>query len=103
MQRTLALVLAFHGLAGALRAQGEAALRSHFEGRTVVVKVAMPAAEAGIDVTPGTSQPIGAPTHRAERREGTLSVQARTYDAASGRVVAELVEGVLVRFTIMSR
>ena len=51
MQRTLALVVAFHGLAGALRAQGEAALRSHFEGRTV----------------------------------------------------AEFVEGVLVRFTIMSR
>lgn len=78
MQRTLALVVAFHGLAGALRAQDEAALRSYFEGRTVVVKVAMPAAEAGIDVTPDAS---GSP----------------------GRVVAEFVEGVLVRFTITSR
>lgn len=48
-------------------------------------------------------QLLGAPVHRVERREGTLSVQARTYDTASGRVVAELVEGVLVRFTITSR
>jgi hypothetical protein len=200
MQRTLALVVAFQGLAGPLRAQDEAALRSYFEGRTVIVKVAMPAAEAGIDVDglradreredrrnraiataaterrreyiqerrlqggsrfnlrypsgvpaeaitvqaveaalaeyvdfgsdepaapagPPPAEPapagplalrkgmpaedvdqlLGAPTHRAERREGTLSVQARTYDTASGRVVAEFVEGVLVRFTITSR
>jgi len=76
MQRTLALAIAFHGLAGPLGAQNEAALRSYFEGRTVIVKVAMPAAEAGIDVTPGAPQPIDYPDLARRMKKNGVAIQA---------------------------
>jgi hypothetical protein len=76
MQRTLALAIAFHGLAGPLGAQDEAALRSYFEGRTVVVKVAMPAAEAGIDVAPGAPQPIDYPDLARRMKKNGVAIQA---------------------------
>ena len=76
MQRTLALAIAFHGLAGPLGAQDEAALRSYFEGRTVIVKMAMPAAEAGIDVTPGAPQPIDYPDLARRMKKNGVAIQA---------------------------
>ncbi|HEX5387466.1 MAG TPA: hypothetical protein VFW66_12235 [Gemmatimonadales bacterium] len=45
---------------------------------------------------------LGAPTGRAERMEGTLRVNTRTYERSDGRVVADFVEGVLVRYAISS-
>jgi CRISPR/Cas system-associated protein Csm6 len=53
--------------------------------------------------TDDVDQVLGAPTRRTHRKEGTLAVTVRTYDTASGRVVAEFVEGVLFRYTITSR
>ncbi|HSE67975.1 MAG TPA: hypothetical protein VLB12_13395 [Gemmatimonadales bacterium] len=41
-----------------LPAQSEAALKQYFEGRTVTVKLDMPATQAGVDVWPGTNPPI---------------------------------------------
>ena len=96
MQRTLALVVAFHGLAGALRAQDEAALRSYFEGRTVVVKVAMPAAEAGIDVTPGVSPPIDYPDLARRMKKNGVAIQA----GQSALVTKLKVKGKLIEFQL---
>ena len=76
MQRTLAIAFAFHALAGPVRAQDEAALRTYLEGRTVRVKVAMPATEAGIDVYPGTAQPIDYPELAKRMKKNGVALEA---------------------------
>jgi len=45
---------------------------------------------------------LGPPITSQERKEGTLKVQRREYTTADGRVTAEFVEGVLIRFTVTS-
>jgi hypothetical protein len=45
---------------------------------------------------------LGTPVETAERKEGTLKVQSREYATPSGRITAEFVEGVLIRYTITS-
>ena len=45
---------------------------------------------------------LGTPMKTSERKEGTLKVQTREYATPSGRVTAEFVEGVLIRYTITS-
>jgi hypothetical protein len=45
---------------------------------------------------------LGTPVKTGERKEGTLKVQTREYATPSGRITAELVEGVLIRYTITS-
>ncbi len=42
-------------------AQSEESLRRFFEGKSVIVKVEMPGTDDGIDVYPGTSQPVDFP------------------------------------------
>ena len=76
MQRTLAIVFAFQALAAPARAQDEAALRAYFEGRTVRVRVAMPATEAGIDVYPGTAQPIDYPELAKRMKANGVALEA---------------------------
>jgi hypothetical protein len=93
MHRTLPLALAFHWLAAPLGAQDEAALRSYFEGRTVTVKIAMPAAEAGIDVYPGTTQPIDYPDLAKRMKRNGLAIQAgQTALVTKLKVKAKLIE-----------
>jgi len=45
---------------------------------------------------------LGAPVDSAERKEGRLTVMTRSYRAPSGRMTAEFVEGVLIRYSITS-
>jgi hypothetical protein len=45
---------------------------------------------------------LGPPAKASERKEGTLRVQARGYTTADGRVSAEFVEGVLIRYHVSS-
>ena len=45
---------------------------------------------------------LGTPAKTTERKEGTLRVQTREYATRSGRIAAEFVEGVLIRYTITS-
>jgi hypothetical protein len=45
---------------------------------------------------------VGPPVSRAQRKEGTLNVQTAQYSTADGRITADFVEGVLVRYTITS-
>ncbi len=59
----LALLAAIGILAGTspAKAQSEESLRRFFEGKSVVVKIEMPGTDDGIDVYPGTSQPVDFP------------------------------------------
>ncbi|HET6576811.1 MAG TPA: hypothetical protein VFG66_00710 [Gemmatimonadales bacterium] len=45
---------------------------------------------------------LGAPQKTSERMEGRLRVTTRTYASSAGRVAAEFVEGVLIRYTVTS-
>jgi hypothetical protein len=45
---------------------------------------------------------LGAPKTTSQRAEGKLKVVTRTYAMAGGRVTAEFVEGVLIRYTMSS-
>ena len=45
---------------------------------------------------------LGTPAKTAERKEGTLRVQTREYATPNGRITADFVEGVLIRYTITS-
>jgi len=76
MRRTLALMLSFQVLAGSLAAQDEAALRAYFEGRTVIAKLAMPAAEAGVDVYPGAKPVVDFPEHAKRLKRYGIAIQA---------------------------
>ncbi|MGE0442131.1 MAG: hypothetical protein AB7L66_02535 [Gemmatimonadales bacterium] len=58
--------------AAPLAAQSEDVLRRYFEGKTVLVKLEMPGTEDGVDVYPGTSQPVDFPKHaRRLKQYGT--------------------------------
>jgi hypothetical protein len=45
---------------------------------------------------------VGSPVNTTRRKEGTLNVQTVQYSSADGRITADFVEGVLVRYTITS-
>jgi hypothetical protein len=45
---------------------------------------------------------FGPPVKTAERKEGTLRLQTRDYATPNGRVTADFVEGVLIRYTMTS-
>jgi hypothetical protein len=45
---------------------------------------------------------VGNPVNKTQRKEGTLNVQTVQYSTADGRITADFVEGVLVRYTITS-
>lgn len=45
---------------------------------------------------------LGAPAKTADRREGSLNVRTRHYVTPDGRITADFVEGVLVRYTMTS-
>jgi hypothetical protein len=65
-----------------------------------------PAAAAGLPRKGMSAQEVetllGAPVDSAERKEGKLTVVTRSYRATSGRMTAEFVEGVLIRYSITS-
>lgn len=45
---------------------------------------------------------LGSPATTSERKEGSLRVQTREYSTPDGRVTAEFVEGVLIRYRLTS-
>jgi hypothetical protein len=51
---------------------------------------------------PDADEALGAPLKSTERMEGKLKVVTRTYGTPDGRVTAEFVEGVLIRYTVTS-
>jgi hypothetical protein len=56
--RVTPVLLILAAMARPALAQTEEELRAYFEGKNVVIKIDMPGAEAGVDVHPGTAQPI---------------------------------------------
>jgi hypothetical protein len=96
MHRTLAFALSFQALAAPLAAQDEAALRSYFEGRTVLVKLAMPAAEAGMDVYPGAAPPVAYPGHAKRLKKYGIALEA----GQSALVTKLKVKGNLIEFQL---
>ncbi len=60
----------------AAHAQSEAALKEYFEGGTVKLKLAMPGAEDGVDVYPGTSKPLNFPRHAARLKNYGTALHA---------------------------
>ena len=74
-------------------AQSEAALKEYFEGRTVKLKLAMPGAEDGVDVYPGTSKPVDFPRHAARlKRYGTALHAGDQTLVTKLKVKAKLIE-----------
>jgi hypothetical protein len=69
MLKHLAPVLALLVAPLQLVAQSEAALREYFEGRTVMVKQAMPGTEEGVDIYPGTDKPLDYPKYAGRLKE----------------------------------
>jgi hypothetical protein len=59
MRHATATILAL-SCASTLHAQSEDALRQYFEGRTVVVRIDMPASAKGVDIRSGSPQPLDA-------------------------------------------
>jgi len=45
---------------------------------------------------------LGSPARSVDRKEGTLSVRTCEYMTSDGKVAADFVEGVLVRYTMTS-
>ncbi len=77
----------------AAHAQSEAALKDYFEGRTVKLKLAMPGAEDGVDVYPGTPKPLDFPRHADRLKD--YGTALRTGDQAlvtKVKVKAKLIE-----------
>jgi len=96
MHRTLPFAMAFHILAAPVGAQDEAALRAYFEGRTVIAKMAMPAAEAGVDVYPGAPQPIDYPDLAKRMKKFGVAIPA----GQSALVTKVKVKGKLIEFQL---
>jgi hypothetical protein len=59
-----------------VHAQSEAALKEYFEGRTVKLKLAMPGAEDGVDVYPGTPKPLDFPRHADRLKDYGTALRA---------------------------
>ena len=76
MHRTLITALMGLALASPLAAQDEAALRSYLEGKTVIAKLAMPAAEAGVDVYPDAAPPVDYPEHARRLKKYAVAIEA---------------------------
>jgi hypothetical protein len=68
----LSLVLA----AAPLQAQSEDQLKRYFEGKRVTLKIAMPGTEDGVDVYPGTDQPLDYPRYAGRLKDHGTAIRA---------------------------
>lgn len=77
MRNTWRLALLALGLTAApLQAQSEEALRRHFEGKRVTLKIAMPGTEAGVDIHPGTDRPLDYPRYAERLKDNGTAIRA---------------------------
>ena len=63
-------------VAGPAAAQSEAALREHFEGRTVTLKLAMPGTESGVDVYPADPKALDYPKYASRLKDHGTAIRA---------------------------
>jgi len=62
--------------AGPAAAQSEAALREHFEGKAVTLKIAMPGTENGVDVYPADARPLDYPRYADRLKDFGTAIRA---------------------------
>ena len=62
--------------AAPLAAQSEAALKEHFEGKTVTLKIAMPGTENGVDIYPADPRPLDYPRYADRLKDFGTSIRA---------------------------
>jgi hypothetical protein len=90
-----------------------AALAQYVDFRPATVTASVPLQPAGTSAAPGglprkgmllqdVDALLGTALQASERKEGALRVQTREYKTPAGRVTAEFVEGVLIRYRIAS-
>jgi len=59
-----------------LRAQTEAVLRQHFEGKTVTMKLAMPGTEDGVDIYPLAEPPLDFPRYADRLKDNGTAIRS---------------------------
>src|SRR5258708_20444879 len=74
MKRGTVLTLCPLGTAP-LHAQSEEGLRQFFEGRSVVVRIDMPASSSGVDVYPERERPLDLGKHASRIRESGVALR----------------------------
>ncbi len=74
--KTLAATLCAVLVGSPVYAQSEAALKDYFEGRTVVVKIDMPATQAGIDVYADARRPLNFDDYSARLKATGIALRA---------------------------
>lgn len=62
--------------AGPLRAQSEAVLKEHFEGRAVTLRIAMPGTENGVDIYPADPRPLDYPRYADRLKDFGTAIRA---------------------------
>jgi hypothetical protein len=62
-------------VASPLAAQSEAALKQHFEGKTVTSKLALPGTENGVDIYPGTARPLDYPRYADRLKDYGMAIK----------------------------
>ena len=76
-----------------LAAQDEAALKAHFEGRTVAVRMDLPATEDGVDVYPAATPPMDFSRYQSRvKRFGVAIRQGETAMVTKVKVKSKLIE-----------
>lgn len=76
MLKWLTLITAALAWSPGAAAQSEAALKQHFEGRTVTVKLAMPGTEDGVDIYPGTDKPLDYPRYADRLKDNGTAIKS---------------------------
>ena len=59
-----------------LAAQSEAALKEHFEGKSVTLKIAMPGTENGVDIYPADPRPLDYPRYAERLKDNGTAIRA---------------------------
>ena len=75
LRRWCALVAALT-LPVTLSAQSEADLKRYFEGKRVTLRIDMPATEQGVDIYPGTGQPLDHTRYASRLKDNGTAIQA---------------------------
>jgi hypothetical protein len=76
MNRRHLVLLMCLGTAAPVAAQSEAALKEHFEGKSVTLKIAMPGTESGVDIHPEDPRPLDYPRYATRLKDDGTSIRA---------------------------
>lgn len=93
LRSTLTTALMLTALAAPASAQNEAALKSHFEGRRVTLRIDMPGAASGVNIRPEPGEAFDAKDYRNDlKRYGTAIYAGDTAVVTEIKVKKDLIE-----------